>query len=278
MKIKWVLQDNAFNEIDRLHKLTYILQEEGCEVKICKYIPFGGTDYNFWGDNSPSILHGSIEFLRNSTKDHIVWMDEEILKCSYYYTKIGKFLLQEYYGFYPLGELKRLEEVLFTLFSEPGDTPMMGRLLFIRPDDNDKSFVGGVVSRKMFLPWLEEVTSCNSATKMVIVAPFKQMKLEWRVIMDGSEPIAASLYRQKDNFVTEEGCPVCVKNFAKEVGEVWAPHPVWVLDIGQEYNDRLSVVELGGVNCAGWYKADPYPIIRAINKHARTFYQTRKSQ
>ena len=48
---------------------------------------------------------------------------------------------------------------------------------------------------------------------------------------------------------------------------VWCPHPVWVLDIAQA-DGKLGVVELGSVNCAGWYAADKRAIVRAINEAA----------
>jgi hypothetical protein len=239
-----------------------------------------GSTYEFEDDdcvtadvsaNFPVIVHGSIEFVRDVPRSLFPgghWLELPLLKCSSYYTRLTQYLLNAECGFYPFGMLPTIKEWLYTVYSEPGDTPTLGRLLFIRPDDNEKSFTGLCVAERMFDPWYRELIHSLHPETLVVVSRFKQIRREWRLIMVDGSPVTGSLYRHENQYIYTEGFPAKVGEYAHHVGRVWSPAPAWVLDIAELMDGALKVCEVGGVNCAGWYAADYSKAVAAINTAA----------
>jgi hypothetical protein len=274
----FVEQRGGRKEQEELQKLVYTLEETGHDVHIARYKPFGAMEFKLPQDR-PVILQGSIQLgdTFNAKVTDVypgVWMNMEILKCSFYYWKLGKFLLTPYYGFYPLGELLRLKDALFTLYSEPGDTPSLGRLLFIRPDTNDKVFPGEVLGPRYFESWLRSIEA--SGRLMCVVSPFVKIEEEYRLVIADGKPIAGSKYKENDYIVYEQGFPDDVGELATEIAKTWSPHPVWVLDIARSQGVP-KLLELGGVNCAGWYHCDLKAVISAMDAAAIRDWENKHS-
>lgn len=265
----FVEQRGGRKDMEETQKLVYTLQETGHEVRIDKYRSFGAMEFPLPKDR-PVILQGSIQLGEafNNAGEGIypgVWQNMEILKCSHYYWKLGKFLLPPYYGFYPFGELLRLKDQLFTLYSEPGDTATLGRLLFIRPDSNDKIFTGEVLGNRYFESWHKSVEA--SGRLMCVVAPYLPIEEEWRLVIADGKPVAGSKYKENGYVVYEQGFPDDVGELATEIAQAWSPHPVWVLDIARS-RGVPRLLELGSVNCAGWYHCDLKAVISAMDAAA----------
>ena len=278
-KIHWFIQDGNWrrSEERNLHSLKLLLEESGCQIVVGKYIPFDGMEYTAFPaePDGPVVIQGSIELLRNAVGNAPArwfpagdWFRYSDMHCCTYYPLIGKYLLQQQYGVYPLGDMPRLKDFIFKTFSTPGDTPSLGRLIFVRPDSNDKCFTGECVGEKSFQWWYDEIRKDVSSRCPVVVAPFQQLHREWRLVIANEKPVAASLYKVDDHHLTEEGCPVRVKHLAMKVAKLVHPAPVWVLDIAETTDGRLAVVELGAVNCAGWYDCELLAVVDAINKAA----------
>lgn len=284
MTPRWFIQEDTFpsHERDRLNNLVYVLEEIGCEVVVGKYRPFGAMEYDFFDNDGPVVLHGSIELMKDFQVNGPAawhpgcWMDLKILSCDYYYTKLGAYILQNDYGFYTFGELGRLKRLLFEAFSCPGDTPSLGKLLFIRPVDNEKTFTGEVVGDKYFECWLRSHNGPPDPKTLCVVTNFKEIQQEWRIVMAKGKVVDGSQYKLTDHLIIEPGIPDSIKAFAEEVASVWEPHPVWVLDVGL-VNNIPRVVELGSVNCAGWYACDQRKVVQAINLAAKAAYDSSTS-
>lgn len=275
----WFIQEGIFPETEQenLHRLTLILEEQGCEVAVGKYVPFGAMDYSFFPENpdGPVILHGSIELLRDAQERAPRdwwpagdWMDLNVLKCSHFYAPLAGEILNWQCGFYPLGMLSKIRGWLFDTFGRTDDSTSLGRLIFIRPDANDKSFTGGAVGEKMFLPWYKEVSHSLTPETMVLVSVYRPIHREWRLLMVDGEPVTGSLYKADDHHITEPGFPALVGDYARVIARIWSPAPAWVLDVAETDGGQLFVCELGAINCAGWYDADIRAAVTAINSAA----------
>src|SRR5271165_2903077 len=89
---RWFIQKETYPTLEqgRLNNLIQVLKEAGSEVHVDIYKPFGAMQFDFFDDNGPVVLHGSIELMRQFQAKAInwkpaVWMDEKILECKYYY-------------------------------------------------------------------------------------------------------------------------------------------------------------------------------------------------
>lgn len=269
---RWFLQEDCFQnnreERDRLNNLAYILKEIGCQVHIDKYVPFGGMQYDFFDDYGPVVLHGSINMIRDFQKRRprnwvpAGWMDESVLTCSHYYGRFYEFVLNYKHRMLSFKELGERKHDLFRLYGKEG-------LIFVRPNTNDKIFTGGLISEPMFVPWYKQTANDVGPNERCVVAAPKRVDREWRLVMHRGRVVAGSQYMADNYFIRSPDIPANVINFAEIVATRWQPHPVWVLDICRVAPfGFLYVMEVGSVNCAGWYMADQRAIVAAINEAA----------
>lgn len=128
--VRWILSPDTFGE--NLKQLKTEIIKQGHEyIDIEKYFQFRVDDISELGDESnPTIFYGSIEsgqhILRNSKVYPGVYCNLPQFKCSYYYPRLYKYLLNQHHVFLPFGLLKEKKEWLFAEFGQD-------RTVFIRP-------------------------------------------------------------------------------------------------------------------------------------------------
>ncbi len=97
---------------------------------------------------------------------------------------------------------------------------------------------------------------------------------EYRVIVSNDKFITASAYRVngKLNYINSDNNEN-LKEFVEKVTKVNYPeiHPVFVLDVA-ETQEGLKVLEVGSVNCAGFYSCDLKQIVKVISNEAEKEY------
>ncbi len=133
------------------------------------------------------------------------------------------------------------------------------KLLFIRPNDDSKSFAGEVNRFDEIGSWFEKLrivenSGLSPETKIIVSEPYN-IQYEWRLWIVNKKVVAASKYREYFRLKKESGCPVDVTSFAIERCWQYTPHDVFVMDIclcGDEY----FIVECGCMNGAGFYHAN----------------------
>src|SRR5262249_27783625 len=154
----------------------------GLTVHAAQHSPFSAAEFGGVDEDCPLIFYGSIntvEQLRISRPNWVplLWFDPVAFSCRSYYGHWGKYLLQEHYGFYPIGALARLKEKLYRSYGKEG-------MVFIRPDDNDKSFSGRLVPKDNFPQWHEEVQAGKpDPAALAIVAEPVRPGGEWRFVI-----------------------------------------------------------------------------------------------
>ena len=142
--------------------------------------------------------------------------------------------------------------------------------LFIRPNDDTKSFAGDTKSFKDIGEWYEslkvfENTNLDLNTKIVVAEPFN-IKAEWRLWIVNKKVVASSKYREYFKLKKQEGSPDEVVNFAEERCLEYVPHDVFVMDIGL-CGDEYYIIECGCLNAAGFYKANIQSIVSNVTKY-----------
>jgi len=191
------------------------------------------------------------------------WFDERVLACHHYYGHWGRHVIQKDYRFLPLGELYRLRK---SLYEEIGDA---GRL-FIRPDDNLKSFAGGVVESGKFDEWYQQNVRCYDLkpSLLCLVARSQQILEEWRVIICQRQVVTGSAYVGESRTGLESTMPEEVLAMARQIAaEPFEPLPLYVMDIGRT-PEGLRLMEIGSVNCASLYACDLSSVIEAATRLA----------
>jgi hypothetical protein len=258
-KVRWVIQSNLTSQDD----LTGL--KNGCnncdlpytEVQI---IPF--TDELPYFEIHPcSIYYGSTTFntlVYNNrlTKDGI-FFNPETFSIENYFANWGKYMLNYGASVTSFGKL----------FEENYERE---KLLFIRPDDDSKSFAGEVKRFDEIMSWYEKLNEVENSnlkadTSIIVSEPYS-LKYEWRLWMVRGKVVAASKYREYFRLTKEKGCPAEVIAFAEQRCKEYMPHEVFVMDVCQS-GDQYYIVECGCMNGAGFYKADITAIVKSVSEY-----------
>lgn len=148
-----------------------------------------------------------------------------------------------------------------------GTVPDFEGFRFIRPVADSKAFNGTVVEGRELGAWVAQASDYNGdATSLdtpVIVTEAVNISREWRCFVVDGKVCAASLYHADGRLQMDASVPRMVTEFAAGCVSIWQPAAAFVLDIGWSGN-VLRIIEAGCINCAGFYAADPRPVLRAL--------------
>lgn len=278
MKTLWFIEQPRKMDHESVpHRLLYLAQELGCEAVSHPYIPFKEDyDFSFLPTDRPVVFYGSINMVKifkKSPYSNLVkpfcWFDFEEMSCRSYYTHWGQHLLQTNYAFYTFGEVLRLKQDIYRRHGK-------NDLIFIRPDTNDKAFTGTVVHKDNFDGWFKTQQDWGvGLLQLCVVASPEDIKAEYRLVIANDKVVASSLYRLDGCIEKKEGCPSEVSSFAEVVVKTvpWQPAPIYCMDIAlTEKGPKL--LEIGEVNCAGFYEMDLIPVAQAMIEIAEKSYIT----
>jgi hypothetical protein len=261
--IQWVIQRNLTNT-DDLQALIQGCDNIGVSYTEIDIIPF--TDQLPEFDQSRhSIFYGSTTMgqlvYRDSSLNKGFFFNDQLFSIENYFAKWGSHMLNH----------GALVTSFRELMSEPYDAD---KLLFIRPDDDSKSFSGEVKKFSDITSWYARLkmfdnTSLSLNSKIVVSEPY-HLRYEWRLWIVNKKVVAASKYREDFKLKKERGCPTEVIRFAEHRCLEYTPHDVFVMDIC-ETGDNYYIVECGCLNSAGFYHADIGAIVSSVTAYFSKF-------
>jgi hypothetical protein len=154
------------------------------------------------------------------------------------------------------------------ILSLPVATPSV----FARPDADSKAFDGGVHTTEALKDTIRANLAADRSREdtLVVLAEPKRLDAEWRTFLVNGEVVGASSYRMDGRPALDHYVPHHVVDLAFEAAAMWAPGPIFVLDIGQ-VGARVGVVEANCFNAARLYNADPQPIFRAVSEFVEAY-------
>ena len=227
------------------------------EVKV---IPFSDELPTFPKDKK-SIFYGSTTMMynvyRDSNLNEGLFFDEETFTMEKYFSFWGVHMLNYDAGLTSFRELMKKNY-------EPE------QLLFIRPNDDSKSFAGEVVEFSRIEIWYNNLIGYENVkldldTKIVAGEPYN-IKKEWRLWIVNKKVIASSQYKDGQTLKKVINAPQEVIDFAEARCNEYTPHDVFVMDICL-CGDELFILECGCVNSAGFYAADVHKIVLDITEY-----------
>lgn len=219
------------------------------------------------------VVYGSLSLTRYIQSQYkwapIAWLDEESLRCHKYYpfyNQLG-FLAQDQYLFLPLCDIKTNIDLIY---SNLGSMRNYGASrVFIRPDDNLKTFNGETVSYRMFNYWYNYITQYIDSTTFAVVCPPKTIYNEWRFVIvqnDDEENfvLTGSHYLGDDD--DDKKKYLKARSKAQEISKYsYFSYPlVYCIDIA-ETEDDFKLLEIGSVNTSGLYDCSLDSLVYWIN-------------
>lgn len=258
--IQWIVQRNLISTSD-LEVLKESCHKFGIQCTELDIIPFSNTFPNL-ESTANSILYGTTVFIALACKDENlrkgVFINDANFTIENYLDKWGKNMLN--YG----ASISTFAELINNQHYSP-DT-----LLFIRPNDDSKSFSGEIKRYDEVTDWYNSLTAIENLrlldnTKIIVSEPYN-IRCEWRLWIVNKQVIAATKYREYFTLRTEKGCPTEVVTFAEERCQEYTPHDIFVMDVcicGDDY----YIVECGCVNSAGFYDANVDEIVKQVSDY-----------
>jgi ATP-grasp domain-containing protein len=266
MKPVWLIEQGVWKD-ENVNRMIAIIRGLGLTVHAEPFMHLGGMEFEIVDDDCPVIFYGSLntaEYLRIQRLSWVplIWYDKDNFSCRSYFAHWGKYLLQEHYGFYPLAEVPRLKANLYRTFGREG-------MVFIRPNDNDKSFDGRLVPEDNFPQWYEEARASGSdPAALVVVSSPVRSEAEWRFVIADRKVIAGTHYKWGSKLELELSSEY-LQNAGLFAGEIaaapWQPRAIYCLDVAYSAAGCYRLVEIGGINSAGLYHCDLLPVIQAMN-------------
>jgi hypothetical protein len=196
----------------------------------------------------------------------LVELNRSRMDC--HYVHLGPYILNSPYAMMPLGEVSRQRDWLYRTFDD--GSPVRG--IFIRPDDNAKSFTGSVVYDACFDMWYSEAT-CYDATHntMAVVAPWRKITHEWRLVVHNGRVITGSQYKRDGEVDIAAGYDPAAATFVEKAlhDTNYNPYPIFCVDVclTDTYNE-YKIVEIGSINTCGLYACDMDVIVDAVATEA----------
>ncbi|AXY77944.1 DUF4343 domain-containing protein [Paraflavitalea soli] len=257
--VQWIVQKNVTspNDLEGLREACKLINVNCIELNI---IPFTNELPAF--EIKPcNIYYGSTTFtglIYNHVPDRKgLFFDPLIFSMENYIEQWGKHMLNS--------------EASVITFKELMERGYDGeKMLFIRPNNDDKSFSCEVRMFSEIAGWYKQLAAIENSglnldTKIVVSEPYN-IQYEWRLWIVNKQVIAASKYREYFKLTKEAGCPDSVIAFAEDRCEEYTPHDIFVMDICL-CGDTYYIVECGCMNGAGFYKADISTIVSYVTAH-----------
>jgi hypothetical protein len=257
-KIQWVVQRNL-NQ-NNVNSIKSVCEQIGVDCHLIDIIPFSGILPEFPNDKH-SIFYGSTTMMYsvylNENYKRGLFFDDATFSFANYFDKWKSSMLN-------FGAIQLTVNDIDKLDYSPD------KLLFIRPDADNKSFDGNVKRYNEIKVWAEQIKLTqtdilNTDTEIIISEPY-HLKSEWRLWIVEGKVVSASKYRENFRLTTEFGCPQDVIDFAEIKCKEYNLHDVFVMDVGL-CADELYIIECNCMNSSGFYKADIGKIISSVTNY-----------
>lgn len=273
MKPTWLIERNTFDD-GNPEKMAEIVKSLGMETRWFFNIPFEGglTPDNLPGETC-AIVYGSINTAKYVSRKLPwipgVWCDFKTLRCTTYLAYWGRYSVHSDYAFLPLSEVHRQKDVLFQIFGNE-------KRIFIRPDDNAKSFHGEVVAEPQFEKWYEVSNFYNPGPEcLTLVSRPSTILSEWRFVIANKKILTGSQYKRNGKLKIAPQFDDEAATVAETIANYnsFNPHPIYVMDIAYTAEEGYRLMEIGSVNCSGLYACDLRKIVEKASEIALAEWQ-----
>lgn len=264
-KLGFAIQLNCNSDTELL-ETQMALREIGVEPIFFGIIPFttqvAGTEA--FANYDKVVCFGSVKLIRLVEGGHmppnsIIFYNED------------DFDQLMYSKYFPDGILLN-ENAVYGKFGFLKDRPMSA-VSFVKPSKDLKAFPGMVIEQGKTIA--EEVFSrqvCSSFSEnpddeIVLIAPLKNIKKEFRNFVVNGEIIDSSVYKIGSKITyeiptAEEREQIC--EFFNELKKHYEPHGSYVADFALLEDGSWKLIEYNCINCAGMYAVDRRKVFKAI--------------
>jgi hypothetical protein len=226
----WIIEKDSISEFPEHRELIDVLVAQRKE--------FHYTNEAFQHKDS-DILRGTVEFVLEMRGPH--YFDN--LRFSSYAGPLFKFLVNKNFSLEPFGIIKK----------HPKDMPR-----FIRPNESDKKFDGGVYNLKEFVTSHHQILGDD---ELIVTAHQQEIRAECRFIVINNQVEAGTMYKPEQKRWDESFEPAMViANEFKSYNKMKA----YTMDLCIADEGIWQLVELNSFESSGLYECNLSRIVSEI--------------
>lgn len=265
--IKWIIEnfvgDNGYQD------LIQAVKDQGHECLVLDVTNHFELKPEVIQKDKCIVFQGSIQLADTIKKEiptchPVVWLTKANYKCSRYYAALGKHTFNDHYALIPALELQRQKWNYYKTFGKDA-------IIFIRPDDGDKTFTGRLLDLQDFDKfWKNKIEQNAQPDDLILVSTSKKILGEWRfVVTKDQEIISYSTYNYMGQRTKVPGAPLGAIEKCREVlKEGYYPDSVFIIDICEDNDGKFWLLELGSFNSSGLYACDKTKIVKRVSEIA----------
>lgn len=246
-------------------------------VDVRAYMDFKREDFGIKFQDCV-VVQGSIELsrvLKEKLADcyPVCWLTAENYKCTKYFPKLGKHLFNDKYAMVPAAELQRQKWFYYNTFGKEA-------LIFIRPDDGDKSFKGQLMDLQDFDRfWDNKVANACKPEDIVIVSTPKNIRGEYRFVVSKEGIISHSTYVYQGQITKIPAVPSGAYKKCEEIlAEGYHPDSVYTVDIAEDNDGNFWLLEINSFSSAGLYACNMWKVVKEVSLIAEREYKKLTNQ
>ena len=264
MKTKpyWIVDEYLLDISERKDEIISFL-DKYCEYVIAPFSRFHNLDLPnevIDGVTKCGISYGSVQFASKCTREAnlypMSYYDETFFHVMHYTSKYDPSYFLNSDGFFVTYSwlCKNLSYY----------QSILGNKIFVRPNSPKKLFTGLVIENEEDLNILFK-TSSVVGTTLLFISSAKHLSKEIRYfIVDGKVVAHSQYHSDHEIFISEDDNLECRELAQKMADDTDAFNNTFVCDVGL-HNGVPKVVELNCINTSGWYLANVYDIMSALN-------------
>ena len=265
MKIGVGIQLNCTRE-EELFETQIALREVGIDPIYFGIIPFTTemTGIEDFSKYDKVIMHGSVKVIDLWQKGYlpreaVIWYDVEKFD-------------QLFYSCYFPKELLLNGGATYGKFGFMKDRPM-SVASFVKPSKDLKAFAGMIIeegrtiTEEVFSRQVSSSFSENCDDEIILVAPLKNIKKEYRNFVVDGKIVDSSIYKIGSKITYEvptEEERKGIQTFFDTIKEYYEPHDSYVVDFALLEDGSWNLIEYNCFNCAGMYAVDRRKVFAAV--------------
>lgn len=267
LNVRWVVQSNLLAESD-IDNLRDACEKCGAEFESVEVVPFSDDIPSFTVDHKENVYYGSTTFIERV--DNALKFPKGVFFCS------KTFQMENYISKWGVHMLNA-EAKVTTLEECLSFEGAFESRVFVRPNADDKSFAGEVMTAHELIDWAKRVkeneeteqlhgkTPSLSVATQILVGPAYHVEKEWRNFIVDGKVVASTLYRKDHTLFKRREAPQEMLDFVHARCEEYVPHRIFVMDIALCGNSYY-IIECGCLNSAGFYVSDVDEIVKVVSQ------------
>lgn len=186
-----------------------------------------------------------------------IWNGDSF-KVSSYASRLGIYYLNSNFTHIPISNRNIIDK-------------LVNKSYFIRSDDGDKGFPGGVYNLKDISIILED----NPQVDFILSEPI-YIRNEYRFVIYKGSPISGGIYKYLGKPLLENKTPPYdAYMFCQDMCKWLRDYPDFfvmdICDLDDTFGGDYRVVELNSFNSSGLYKLDREPIFKALEEYVNEY-------